>query len=225
MRLARPWLVLAALALVASSAHAAEGSETKKKKSDDAAAEAKKPAGPKTDPKGITGVSPFMDKLAKGQKLVVARDFPGAIAAFREAITEDPKNALGHLYLGSAQLLKGDLVEADASLQTALRDVGPDDALRAKVTFAIADLRERQRKWDDAKGGWDTYQKDAERPKAKGFPDTGKARREAIDKWLAAEKAAGPVKDRIAARLKEQEAATAKDAQKDADAHDKKPRK
>lgn len=225
MRLARTWLSLAALAVVTSSAHAEDGKDAKKKKSDDAAADAKKPSGPKTDPKGITGISPFMEKLSKGQKLVIARDFTGAIAAFQEAITEDPKNALGHLYLGSAQLLKGDLGEADASYQSALRNVGPDDALRAKISFALADLRERQRKWEDAKGGWDTYQKDADRPKAKGYPDTGKERRTAIEKWQDTEKKAAPVKERIAAREKEQKDAAAKDAQKDADANDKKPRK
>ncbi len=226
MRLARTWLPLAALALIASAAHA-DDKDTKKKKADAPAAEAKAPSasGAKVDPKGITGISPFMDKLSKGQKLMIARDFPGAIAAFREAVTEDPKNAIGHLYLGSAQLQKGDLGEADASLQTALRNVGPDDAVRAKISFALADLHERQRKWDDAKGAWDTYQKDADRPKAKGFPDTGKERRAAIDKWLEAERAAGPVKARIAAREKEHEASAAKDAQKDADANDKKKRK
>ena len=41
----------------------------------------------------------------------------------------------------------------------------------------------------------------------------------------AAMKKAIPVKERIAAREKEQKDATAKDAQKDADANDKKPRK
>lgn len=225
MRLARTWLSLAALALVTSAAHAADDKDTKKKKSDDAAADAKRPAGPRTDPKGITGISPFMEKLSKGQKLVIARDFAGAITAFQEAITEDPKNALGHLYLGSAQLLKGDLGEADASFQTALRNVGPDDAVRAKISFALADLRERQRKWDEAKGGWETYQKDADRPKAKGYPDTGKERRGAIDKWVDLEKKVVPVKERIAAREKEQKDAAAKAAQKDADANDKKPRK
>ena len=225
MRFARTWLSLAALALVAAPLHAEEGKDAKKKKADATEEAPKKASGPKTDPKGITGISPFMEKLSKGQKLVIARDFTGAISAFQEAITEDPKNALGHLYLASAQLLKGDLGEADASYQTALRNVGPDDALRAKISFGIADLRERQRKLEDAKGSWDTYQKDADRPKAKGFPDTAKDRRTAIDKWQDTEKKAIPVKERIAAREKEQKAATAKDAQKDADANDKKPRK
>jgi tetratricopeptide (TPR) repeat protein len=118
------------------------------------AAAAVPPRWVRKDPKGVKGISPFWESLKKGDDLYVARDFDGAIAAYREAIAKEPQNALGHYRMGEAQLAKADLQEAEASWVAALRFVGGDLALKAKILFVLADLRERQKSHDDAKERW-----------------------------------------------------------------------
>lgn len=220
---------LIALSLVTSlawsTAALAAGDDKPAKKKDDAPAAADKD-GVRRDPNGVTGISPFMEKIVKAEKLIVARDFAGAIAAFRDAITEDAKNPYGHFMLGEAQVIKGDLAEAEASWKTALANVGTDDALRAKIMFGMADLRERQGKWDEAKTAWAEYGRFvSDHPKSKGYPATAGDRQAKIDVHNDLATKYAEVKTRIAAREKELKDKQAKDAQKDADANDKKPRK
>ena len=206
-----------------ASALAADDGKPSKKKSDDSSSSDK---GGKKDPANITGISPFMEKLAKAERLVVARDFAGAIAGIREAITEDVKNPLGHFLLGEAQVIKGDLAEAEASWKTALANAGADDVVRAKILFGMADLRERQGKMDEAKTAWAEYGKfTADHAKAKGYPATAGERQKVIDVHNDLAVKYGEVKTRISGREKEMKEKQQKDAQKDADANDKKPRK
>src|SRR3954468_16201879 len=83
-----------------------------------------KPAGAsdvRRDPKGVKGISPFSEALRRGDEAVASRDFERALAAYREALATEPENALGHYRLGEAQLLKGDLREAESAFSTALR--------------------------------------------------------------------------------------------------------
>ncbi len=184
------------LTLTASSAWADGSDKTKNAAASD--------DGIRRDPNGVTGISPFMEKLVKGQKLVVARDFVGAVAAFRDAITESPNDPLGHFYLGEAQLLGKNLSEADASWQQALRFAARDDVLHAKVLFALADLRERQGKLQEAKDAWKEYGGFvAEHPKSKGFVATAGERQKTIEKELDMQTKYAEVRKRIAQRLKE----------------------
>lgn len=217
--------VVSSLAWSTAALAADDGKPVAKKKSDDASGE-KSEKGGRKDPNNVQGISPFMEKIAKAGKLIVARDFAGAIAAFRDAITEDVKNPLGHFLLGEAQIIKGDLPEAEASWKTALANVGGDDSLRAKILFGMADLRERQGKMDEAKTAWADYGKfAAEHAKAKAYPATAGERQKVIDVHADIATKYGEVKARIASREKELKDKQQKDAQKDADANDKKPRK
>jgi TolA-binding protein len=219
--------VLASMLVVSSLAWSAAASaaddDKPKKKSDAASADA---STGKHDPANVTGISPFMEKLSRAEKLVAARDFTGAIAAIRDAITEDTKNPLGHFMLGEAQIIKGDLGEAEASWKTALANIGANDDLHAKILFGMADLRERQGKMDEAKAAWTEYGKfAADHPKARAYPATAGERQKVIDVHNDLAVKYGEVKARIAAREKELKDKQQKDAQKDADANDKKPRK
>src|SRR5688572_20063397 len=92
---------------------------------------------------------PFGDALNKGDAAYIARDFDGAIKAYREAIEKESQNPLGHYRLGEAQLAKGDMNEAEQSWQAGLRFAGKDEKLRAKLLFVLADLRERQKNYDE----------------------------------------------------------------------------
>jgi len=118
--------------------------------------------GVRRDPKGIKGISPYLEAINKGDRAYLARDFEGAIAAYREAIQSDPQNALGHYRVGAAQLAKGDQKEAEAAFVNGLRFVGRDGTLKGKLIFALADLRERQKNNDEAIGRWKEYSKNAE---------------------------------------------------------------
>lgn len=178
-----------------------------------AKADASAAGGVRRDPQGIKGISPFWESLKKGDDAYVARDIDGAIAAYRDAITKEPQNALGHYRLGEAQLTKGDMKEADASWANALRFVGNDFTLKAKILMCIADLRERQSSYDDATDSWNQYSALAkEHTDAKTYPETATKRKEVIATWKKLVEDYGAVKERIAKRLKEADAKAAKDA-------------
>ena len=164
---------------------------------------AKKSAGPaasaavRRDPKGIKGISPFSEALKKGDNALVARDFDAAITAYREAITKDPQNALGHYRVGEAQIAKGDLHEAEEAFVNGLRFVpGTDPALKAKLTFALADLRERQKAYDEATAKWTEYETLTDEQKV-GFPATATDRKKVIETWKKVSADSAEVKARI----------------------------
>ncbi|MGC4090628.1 MAG: tetratricopeptide repeat protein [Polyangiaceae bacterium] len=167
--------------------------------------------GVRRDPKGVQGVSPMWEAIGKGDSAILARDYDAAIAAYREAITKSPQQALGHYRMGEAQVLKGDLKEAQAAYEAALRFVGKDAGLKGKVLFCLADLSERKKAWDEALSRWNDYEefaKSAERVKV--FIATAEERKKRVSEYkqLAADSAA--VKERIEKRLKEVDEAARK---------------
>jgi tetratricopeptide (TPR) repeat protein len=173
-------------ALQAAVAHA-DGKADAKKKAD--AAVSASTASPK-----------YKEACSQGNAKYVARDFPGAIEAYRMAIEVDPKNPLAHYLLGEAQLAAGSLTEADAAWnRAALESNDKDPALRAKILFVLADLRERQKKWDDARAAWQVYLDWAAKyPGAGVFPASGQSRQQVIDAMLKQDKAYEVVRQRIA---------------------------
>ncbi len=183
-------------------------------KSDKSAANAASGSGEvRRDPQGIKGISPFWEALNKGDSAYVARDFDGAIAAYRDAITKEPHNAMGHYRMGEAQLAKGNTQEAEASWVNALNFVGSDASLKAKILFCLADLRERQKSYDDATDIWNKYEALAkESPKTKMYPESAEARKKAIETWKKMLSDYGAVKQRIAERLKEADEKAKKNA-------------
>ena len=196
-------LGLAAWVALASAAQA----EDKKGKADakDAKADASTKA-VKTD-------GPYMELITKGDRAVVARDFDGGIAAYREAIQKDPRNALGHYRVGAAQMLKGDQKEAEAAFVAGLRFVGRDGTLKGKLIFALADLRERQKNNDEAIARWKEYSKNSEENKeAYTYPATATERVARNEAWKKLEAEAAEVKTRIEKRLKEADEAARKSA-------------
>jgi len=154
----------------------------------------------KYDPGNRTHISKFMETCVKGNAKFVSRDFPGAIEIYRQAIQLQPNNPLGHYLLGEAQSASGNLAEAEASWTNAdnLGDKVP--TVKTKLLFVLADLKERQKKWDDAKAAWTRYQQYvAAHPDAGGSAATATARIQAIDDMLKQDKAYDIVRQRIAA--------------------------
>ena len=173
--------LVASLLLAAASARAepAAGAEP---------AAASKPARApelRRDPHGVMGISPFTEALKRGDSALLARELEAAIAAYRDAISKEPENALGQYRLGEAQLLKGDLLEAESAFSAGLRFVATANlSLKAKLLFALADLAERQKAYDGASAKWSEYealsvgQKDAQ-----GFPASASERKKVIEAW------------------------------------------
>jgi tetratricopeptide (TPR) repeat protein len=130
----------------------------------------------------------------------MARDFAGAIASYRKAVELGPHQALGHYLLGEAQLAAGDLSEADAEWNRAALDSnGKDPALRARILFVLADLKERQKKWEDAKAAWQVYLDWANRfPAAHAFPGSAQSRQQVIETILKQDRSYDIVRQRIA---------------------------
>jgi len=151
------------------------------------------------DPRGVKGISPFTEALKRGDAAVLARDFDAAITAYRDALAKESENALAYYRIAEAQLLKGDLKEAETALSAGLRVVGAaNPSLKAKLQFLLADLRERQKAYDEASAKWAEYEAFTTAQKdAQGFPASGAERKKVVEAWkkLSADSAA--VKARI----------------------------
>lgn len=195
---------LATATAILTTAGAARAEEPAAKK---AATPAPAPAagtGGRKDPRGITGVSPYTEAIAKGHALIAARDLAGGITAYQDAISQDPNNPIGHYFLGAARIMKNDFGEGQTSLESAIRFAGKNDEIQAKALFQIADIKERQDKLDEAKKAWDAYIQFVDgHPKAHGYSQNGAERIKVAEKRLAIVKSSLEVKARIEQRLKE----------------------
>jgi tetratricopeptide (TPR) repeat protein len=156
------------------------------------------------DPKGVQGISPMWEAIGKGDSAVLARDYEAAVLAYRDAITKSPQTALAHYRMGEAQTLKGDLNEAQAAYDAALRFVGKDSVLKAKILFCLADLSERAKNWDQALARWTAYEdfaKTSERVKV--FLASAEERKKRVSEWKQIQLDSAAVKERTDKRLKE----------------------
>jgi tetratricopeptide (TPR) repeat protein len=192
-------LGLPAVALVP---YAASAQDAKKKPSAAASASAagSSAGGKRRDPENITGISEFMETCVAGNAKYVSRDFPGAIEQYRKAIQLNPKHPLGHYLLGEAQLAAGNMGEAEASWKQAeLIADARDPTLRARILFVLADIKERQKKWDDARAAWQVYADWAAKYSDAGvFPQSASSRQQVIDAMTKQDKAYDVVRQRIA---------------------------
>jgi tetratricopeptide (TPR) repeat protein len=140
----------------------------------------------------------FVAACALGTSKYVAHDYPAAVEAFGKATTLSPKDPLGYYLLGEAQLAAGNPSDADAAWARAGTESESDPGMHGRVLFVVADLRERQQKWDEAKAAWDAYRQWLNaNPKVNGFPASPEARIKAIDRMLEQDKAYEIVRKRI----------------------------
>ena len=152
--------------------------------------------------KGAAAATPpakFHDACAEGNTKYAARDFAGAVESYRKAIELEPKNPLGHYFLGEAQLAAGNAVEAEAAWsRAALVAADKDPRVMARVLFCMADLKERQKKWADAKTAWQAYiDFAAKSPDAGAFPTSGQSREQVLDAMMKLDKSYEVVRKRI----------------------------
>lgn len=165
------------------------------------------------DPQNQKGISPYWEALKKGDAAYSARDFPAAIAAYKEAVQLEPQNPLGHYRMGQAHLANSEMREAENAYVAALRFSEKQPALRAKVLFVIADLRERQADLSGATERWDAYAKHVQAsPEAKGYPASAEARKAAVQRWQETQTQYAAVKERILQREREADKSLQKSA-------------
>lgn len=176
------------------------------------------------DPDNKKGISPYMELVVKGEASFVARDLPGAVSSFQEAIKLKPDEMLAFYRLGEAEQESGKLDDADKAWEAALSKrcsqgcdaTNTPDNLKGKVLFVIAGLRERQHKWAAAKDAWQAYAAFLEgNSKVRGFPATAADRIKQIDRRVQLEADYGKVKERIAKRVAEKEKEAIENAKKD----------
>ncbi|HEY3498170.1 MAG TPA: tetratricopeptide repeat protein, partial [Polyangiaceae bacterium] len=162
------------------------------------------PAAAPATPAPAAGPSPYSGAVNKGDGAYLARDFDGAIAAYREELSKNSSSALAHYRLGEAQLAKGDTKEAEQSWQNALRFAGKDEKLRNKTLFVLSDLRERLKYYDDAIAFWKEYTTQTQaHPEAQGYPATAAERTKRVEEWKKISADAVAVKERIKKREEE----------------------
>jgi len=194
-------LLLAPLLVLEPIAAFADGAKPKKNDDDAAAASASAgSSGKKYDADNRTAISEFMHTCVQGNAKYAARDFPGAIELYRKAIELNPKHPLAQYLIGEAQLASGNMPEAEAAWSRAVLDSSEKEpALKARILFVVADLKERQKKWDDAKTAWQAYLDWASKfPKAGAFPESAQSRQQVIDAMVKQDKAYEVVRQRIA---------------------------
>jgi tetratricopeptide (TPR) repeat protein len=172
------------------------------------------------DPENVTGISQAMETLVKGIEKYNAKDYTAAIDIFKKGIQLNPRYPLGHYLLGEAYLATNNLPEAEAAFKAAEEISDSKNPLvRSHVLFAVADVYERQKKWEQASKAWQTYTEHASKlgPDGGGHPQSGAARLKAVDDYIKLDKQYELVRQRIAAE-KDAGPAAAPDAGKPAPA-------
>jgi tetratricopeptide (TPR) repeat protein len=133
-----------------------------------------------------------------------AHNYPAAIEAYRTVAAADTRDPLPLYFLGEAQVAAGELDNAEASFGGALAAVGANDDMHARLLFALAELREQQGKWLDAKRAWEAYGEFASsHPNAKSYATTAAERAKTIGVHLDLETKYAPVKQRAEQRAKD----------------------
>jgi tetratricopeptide (TPR) repeat protein len=141
----------------------------------------------------------FNQACARGNAKYAAHDFPAAIDAYERAVQLSPHDGYAYYLLGEGQLAAGRVTDAESTWTRASAETESDPALHARVLFVLADVSERQKKWDEAKARWVAYRTWASQfPDAHAFPATADARIQAIDRALLQDKAYEVVRQRIA---------------------------
>ncbi len=154
-------------------------------------------AAARQDPLGVKGISPAREAVSRGDRAFLKRDFELALVAYQDAISKDAHYALAYYRMGEAELERGDVPKADEAFTSGLREVSASDAaLKAKLLFALADVRERQKAWDEASAAWTDYEGFATQQKT-GFPASGSERKRAVDAWKKLSADSTEVKARI----------------------------
>lgn len=142
---------------------------------------------------------PFIEACGRGASQYAARDFAAAAETFRKASDAYPQSGLGPYLLGEALLASGDLAGAEEAWKRAAASSEDQPVLHARALFVLADAKEREKRWDDAKSAWQAYRAWSDRyPAANAFVASARARTDVIARFVADQRVAESVRRRIA---------------------------
>lgn len=111
---------------------------------------------PRRDARGITGISPLAEALARGDRAWQAGDFATAASAYEAAIREHGDNTAGYVRLASVLGKQGNLQGALDVWRSALAlAVAPVE--RGRILMARATLLERMKDLTGAEADWRAY--------------------------------------------------------------------
>jgi tetratricopeptide (TPR) repeat protein len=98
-----------------------------------------------------------MEAIAVGDAALLAGDFSAAAVQYQQAITLEPRKALGHLRMAALHLSLGELDQATLVLETAERFNGGDARITVQTLALKAMLAERKGALADANLAWSAY--------------------------------------------------------------------
>ena len=166
------------------------------------------PSPPSATPPSMTphGTTPYATQCANGLRLLLARDFDGALGAFRAAVQLSGSDPRAVYYMGETQRVRGELTEALEMFRTAARLAGAsnDAAMQARGLQGAAEALERSEgRRNDARTAWAEYMRFADQNPTVAFPDLARARIQALDAMRELDETYADVRERIATRVRE----------------------
>lgn len=157
-------------------------------------------AGQAAQPAATREPSAYQQAVQNGVRLMLARDFDGAITALRQGVQAEPSNPEAFYFIAEAQRMKGDLTEAVEAFRTALRmaQQANHNRFQSRALQGIADTLERiDGRMADAREAWTQYSTFADTHRDVAFPEIGRSRIEAIDAAAEQERLYVDVRQRI----------------------------
>jgi hypothetical protein len=174
------------------------------------------------DPKGIKGISPYNEELAKGRKAFQNKNYDGAITAFKQAIQVQGERMDAYLLMAQAQLAKNAIDDAVKAAEDGRSKPGTEP-IQAKMIFFRAEAAERKantepgkdnapgspldaiaQKWTQVKSVWTEYSGFVEgRDKVQGYKASSDDRAQKTDARAKRDKDFAAVRKRVVDNEKE----------------------
>lgn len=152
------------------------------------------------------GTPPYAMATANGVRLLLARDFDGALGAFRQAVQISGSDPTAFYYMGETQRVRGNLVDALEMFRTTARlaSAAGDLRMQARGLQGVADTLERMEgKRNEAGTAWTEYMRFVDQNQGVGFPELARARIAVIDAMRELDATYADVRERIATRERE----------------------
>jgi len=148
--------------------------------------------------------SAYVLKMRAGIVQAMAGNHEAAVTTLREAVQIEPSSPDAYYYMGEAQRIQGDMAAALQSFQTSLRMATGDDGMRARAMHGIASTLERiDGRSAEARTAWASLSTFADAHRDIANPEIPRARVESLDRITTLAEQYVQVRERIAARERE----------------------
>lgn len=150
------------------------------------------------------GADAYTQRVQQGIALLVSGDAGGSMSVFRQAIASDGNRPEAIFYLACANRMAGNLQDAVTGFERAADMADSQPRWRARALEGVAMTLERMHgQLEQARAAWQAYVQFADTNAAIAHPQMGRARIQAIDVMVEQERAYVSVRERIAARERE----------------------